>query len=179
MIELYELVATCRLRRYGAAAGFPWPPESSKIISSRTVWPTRPSILAISTSRIASRRFGPVPPTSEWSAYIGWKQPDSRPASSSAAAAAAQRMRSGDNIDDPLWHHNYPLGRTAFKRAANGLQRQHGGPDLLLRGSARDRDVGALAAVDLNGQRDRVLDQEVALERGPAFFGKVRHHRSC
>ena len=60
-----------------------------------------------------------------------------------------------------------------------------------LRGVRAHRHVGALLAVDLDRQRDRVLDQQsrstcgqaacatrvVVAERRPAFLGEMRHHR--
>src|SRR6266852_1118394 len=125
------------------------------MMSFLTSCPTRPSIFEISTSRMASRKLGPLPPINERSAYIGWKQPASMPASSAAPAKRVQQWRtlsSSDDIDDPLWNHDYTLRRAAFKRALDGLERKHRGLDFLVGGIARDGDVGPLLAVNLNGK---------------------------
>src|ERR1700719_258954 len=116
--------------------------------------PTRPSTFAISTSRMASRKLAPLPPVKERSPYIGWKQPASIPASMTMPARRRQwrrALRSSDDIHDPLRNHDNTLRRTAFKRPLNGLERQYRGLDLLIRGIARDGDIGPLLAINLNG----------------------------
>ena len=71
------------------------------------------------------------------------------------------------------------------------IECQHGILNIGVAGIARYGDVGALFAVDLDRQRQRLLDQElgfdfrprglrdqrVVAQQRPAFLGKMRHHR--
>ena len=107
------------------------------------------------------------------------------------SAGAARRRCQATTLTIRLRHDDHLLGRAC--RPAPFLP--HRGPERQPRsrhcGVAADRDFGALLAVDLDRQRQRVLDQKVALdlrpgrfrdqrrvaEHGPAFLGEVRHHR--
>src|SRR4051794_19346539 len=129
-----------------------------------------------------------------WFPYSGWKQPAVRAASAHATASWANRLifrLSRHDIDDPLRHHDHLLGRLALKRLFYRIERQNGSLNIGVLGLPGDGDVRPLLAVHLHRKRNSVLDQEVALDlwpilhrnqrflaqRGPAFFGEVRHHR--
>ena len=76
------------------------------------------------------------------------------------------------HIDDSLRHDDDPLRFFSLKRPLNGGERQHRCFDIATGGIAGDRDIGALAAIDLHWEGHGVLDKQGRLDLRP---GRLRH----
>src|ERR1700686_2107702 len=134
-----------------------------------TVWPFGATItgtsICPSLSRTESVAADGCVPNS------GWKQPAVSPAAASTTATAAARRQTAfrlhHHIDDPSRHHDHLLRTFAVERLFYRIERQDGSLNFGRLGVARHRHLGALLAVDLDRQRDPVLDQQIVSELRP------------
>src|SRR3954454_22341341 len=170
------------------------PPYSLNASALRISTPIRASRepFALSTGGrsmpISFSRNAGVP--SVCAAYIGWKQPAvSAPIAATASSRAAMRDLA-DNIHDPLRHHDHLADDFAAQRRFYRIERQNGSLYLLFRRILGYCDIAALLAIDLNHQRDLVLNQQISFDFGPigfrnqslapqnhpALLGQMRHH---
>src|ERR1700742_247405 len=141
-------------------------PYSLKARALRTSTPTRASREALalliggsSTPISFSRRPG-VP--SVCSAYIGWKQPAvSAARTTTAKNRAAMRVLAND-IHDPHGNNDHFADGIATQGLFYRIERQNGSLNFRILGSAGHRDLTPFLAVDLNHQRHRVFDQQIA-----------------
>src|SRR5690606_13385952 len=76
-----------------------------------------------------------------------------------------------DDIHDPLRDDDDLFRALAVQRLLYLIEGENGSLNLVLAGLARDGDVGALLAVDLDRQGDRALHQQCRLDLRPQFGG--------
>ena len=72
---------------------------------------------------------------------------------------------STNDIDDPLRNDDDFFHGPAVERAADRIERERGGLDRRPAGAARNDKVRALAPIDLDRQRNRVLDNKSPVAR--------------
>src|SRR5689334_20961516 len=178
----------------------PAPPVKPKRSSLRSSTASRSSVEPFGavmpvtrTALSASCTLGPADDES-WP-YMGWKQPPSSAATAKAGARRPQRTPTArklcDHIHDPLGDDDDFFWRLPLERLFYRIQSENGSLNIGFPGLPRDRHVAPLLAVNLDRQGDAVLHQKLGLElgpgllrhqvlvsqRGPAFFGQMRHHR--
>src|SRR5882757_5654430 len=134
-----------------------------------------------------SRRPG-VP--SVRSAYIGWKQPAvSAARAATANSRAAIRVLTND-IDDPHGNNNHLADGFAAQGQFYRIKGQNGSLNFRILGTPWHGYITPFFAVDLNHQRHRVFNQQIAFDLGPiglrnqpglpqyrpAFLGEMGHH---
>src|SRR5450432_3146464 len=146
-------------------------PYSLNASALRTSTPTRASRDALglsiggsSTPSSFSRRPG-VP--SACSAYIGWKQP-----AVSAARAATARSRTAmrvlaNDIHDPHGHNDHFADGFVAQGLFYRIEGQNGSLNFRILGITGHRDLTPFLAVDLNHQRHRVFNQQIAFDLRP------------
>src|SRR5580658_5992359 len=80
-----------------------------------------------------------------------------------------------NDIDDPLRNDDDFFHWPAVERAADRLERERGGLDRRPAGAARNNEIRALAPIDLDRQRNRVLDNKSPVGDWPGPLGRQIH----
>src|SRR5256885_414003 len=86
--------------------------------------------------------------------------------------SAGPSARSSNDIDDPLRNDDDFFHGLALERAADRLERERGGLDRRPAGVPRDNKVRALPPIDLDRQRNRVLDDKSPVRDWPSRLGR-------
>src|SRR6478735_9214264 len=103
-----------------------------------------------------------------WSGRKQADRPRERPAT---RTTRARTLKLSDDIHDPLGNDDDLAGGLPVERLLHGVEGKHGRFDCSLIRIAGNRYVGALLAVHLHRQGDRVLDQERAVDLRPGGIG--------
>src|SRR4030081_641498 len=124
------------------------------------------------------------------SAYIGWKQPAVSAARAATAKHRAAMRNLTNDIYDPHGNNNDLADSFAAESLFYRIEGQNGSLNFRILGITGHRDLTPFLAVDLNHQRHRVFNQQIAFDLGPtalryqagllqhlaAFLGQMRHH---
>src|ERR1700712_421139 len=134
-----------------------------------------------------SRRPG-VP--SACSAYIGWKRPAVSAARAATASSRATIRVLANDIHNPHRNHDYLADGLAAEGQFYRIERQNGSLNFRILGAPWHGYITPFFAVDLDHQRHRVFNQQIAFDLGPiglrnqpglpqyrpAFLSQMRHH---
>src|SRR6478672_8894104 len=134
-----------------------------------------------------SRRPG-VP--SARSAYIGWKQPAVSAARAATANSRAAIRVLANDIHDPHRNNNHLADGLAAQSLFYRIKGQNGSLNFRILGIPWHGNITPFLAVDLNHQRHRVFNQQIAFDLRPlglrnqpglaqihpALLGQMRHH---
>src|SRR5690606_1513129 len=89
-------------------------------------------------------------------------------------ALIAEKKRSGNDIDDPLRHHDNLLRRAPVERSLDEVKFEHSLLDASLISVACDCQIPTLLAVDLHRQNDLVFHHQCRIEHRPGAAGDQR-----
>src|SRR5665647_846760 len=170
-------------------------PYSLNASALRISTPTRASREALglsiggsSTPISFSRRPG-LP--SACSAYIGWKQPAVSAARAATAKSRAAMRNLANDIHDPHGNNDHLADGLAVQGMSYRIEGQNGSLNIGILRTPWHGYITPLLAVDLDHQRHRLFNQQIAFDLGPrglrnqpglaqyrpALLRQMRHHR--